>query len=58
MTKEKLEIINSECGFDKKDGCYALACYSNKKCNSRDEYENPMYVPFMIIKKEERKYQK
>ena len=52
MTKETLENKTSKCKFDKKNGCYALACYSHIECNSRDEHGNPMYVQLDTIKKE------
>lgn len=41
-----------KCIHDKKDGCHALACYSGKECNSRDENGNPLYVDTETIKKE------
>ena len=31
-----------KCPFDN-NGCEALACYSNEKCEIRDEDGNPMY---------------
>lgn len=46
------EIVKT-CNFDKKDGCYAMVCYSAKPCGSRDENGNPLYVPLKKIKAEE-----
>lgn len=40
------------CQFDKPEGCYALACYSNQKCYSRDKSGNPNYVTLETIKNE------
>lgn len=31
------------CKFDGNGICHALACYSDQKCNSRDERGNPRY---------------
>lgn len=33
-----------KCIFDKPDGCHALACYSDRKCGSKDKQGNPRYV--------------
>ncbi len=41
-----------KCSFDKPDGCHALACYSKKECNSRNDRGHPRYIPTEIIKKE------
>ena len=45
----------SKCPFDRNGVCYALACYNGRKCNSRDESENPIYASVEEIEKEERK---
>lgn len=40
-----------KCIFDKKGVCYALACYSNKKCGAKDNGDNPIYATLEAIKK-------
>ena len=33
-----------KCQFEDKNVCYALACYSSKKCKARDEKGSPVYA--------------
>lgn len=33
-----------KCEFDKEDGCHALVCYCEEKCESRDENGYPKYA--------------
>jgi hypothetical protein len=38
-----MKMPKGKCSFDKKGGCYALACYSKQKCGARDSKGNPKY---------------
>lgn len=42
---EKARQLSSpgKCCFDGDGMCWAMACYSNQQCNSRDENGNPKY---------------
>jgi hypothetical protein len=43
-----------KCEHEYNNCCYALVCYSGKKCNGRDKNGNPIYVSLAEIKKRDK----